>query len=315
MKKNVVMMTMCLLASGAVFASCDKKDEFDKTQNIKAYTRDTNSGTREGFMEKIGYKDGAKDDSKLNKRVSGVASNGDMLANLEAQEYGIGYFSFDSKTDAESKGIKLLNFEGVEPTEDSIVGGQYKLARNFNYCVAEESDATKKLIVEAFVAFMGTSEGLTTIKANGGVAKISATTKKWADVKRDFAGIEDDHSSITINFGGSTSVEKIAKALSSQFKSLAGNFNANHNHAGSGDAFKKTQGSEKGALDIGFASRDFHTTGDEALKEGTYGTLCVDGIVIGVSNKNPMTNITAAQAKAIYDVSDTSANTWADLIK
>lgn len=314
MKKTLVSMSLCLLAGGVLFSSCNKT-EFDKSQKIKAYTRDSNSGTREGFMEKIGYKDGSKDDSKLNARVERVASNGDMLSSLESQTYGIGYFSFDSKEEAATKNIKILNFEGVEATEDTILGGTYKLARDFNYCVAEETDETKKLIVNAFVAFMSTSEGLATIKANGGVCKVSATTKSWNEIKANYAGIENDHSSVTINFGGSTSVEKIAKALSSQFKSLAGNFQANHNHTGSGDAYKKTQGSEKGSLDIGFASRAFHTTSDEALTEGTYGKICVDGIVIGVSNKNPLTNITADQAKAIYSVDDSTMNTWADLIK
>lgn len=314
MKKKIVSLSMILMAGGVILASCGEKG-FDKNQKITAYTRDTNSGTREGFMEKINFKDAAKDDMKLNQRVKPVASNGDMLNALEQSEYGIGYFSFDSKEEAEKNGVKLLNFEGVTPTEDSILDGSYKLARDFNYCVAEETDEAKKVIVDAFVAFMSTSEGLTTIKSNGGVCKITATTKSWNDIKGNFPGIEDDHSSVTINFGGSTSVEKIAKALSGQFKSLAGNFNANHNHTGSGDAFKKTQGSEKGALDIGFASRGFHTDSDEKFKEGTYGKICVDGIVVGISDKNPLTDITAAQAKSIYAVDDSTINTWADIIK
>ncbi len=314
MKKKIISLSIMFAASTMMLASCGNQ-EFDKNQAITAYTRDTNSGTREGFMEKINYKEAAKDDTKLNKRVKPVASNGDMLNALEQSEYGIGYFSFDSKEEAEKNGVKLLNFENVEPTEDSILNGTYKLARDFNYCIAEESDETKKLIVEAFVAFMSTSEGLTTIKSNGGVCKITTSTKTWNDIKGNFPGIEEDHSSVTINFGGSTSVEKIAKALSAQFKALAGNFNANHNHTGSGDAFKKTQGSEKGTLDIGFASRGFHTDSDEKFKEGTYGKICVDGIVVGVSDKNPLSNISASQAKAIYAVDDSTLNTWADIIK
>lgn len=314
MKKNLISLVVAVMAGGMMLASCGEQT-FDKSQNIVAYTRDTNSGTREGFMEKINFKDASKNDSLLNKRVQQVSSNGDMLSALEKQTYGIGYFSFDSKEEAEKNGVKLVNFESVTATEDSILDGSYKLARDFNYCVAEETDATKKTIVEAFVAFMSTSEGLTTIKANGGVCKITTSTKSWNDIKANYAGIEDDHSTVTINFGGSTSVEKIAKALSSQFKSLAGNFNANHNHTGSGDAYKKTQGSEKGALDIGFASRGFHTTSDEPFAEGTYGKICVDGIVIGISSQNPLTNITADQAKAIYSADDSSMNTWADLIK
>ena len=314
MRKKTASLSAMVMIGALLLAGCGKEG-FDKTQNIQAYTRDTNSGTREGFMEKIGYKEAAKDDTKLNKRVKPVASNGDMLSALEQSDYGIGYFSFDSKEEAEKNNVKLLNFENVTPSEDSILDGSYKLARDFNYCIAEETDANKKLIVEAFVAFLSTSEGMTTIKSNGGVCKITTQTKSWNEVKKDYPGIEDDHSSITINFGGSTSVEKIAKALSSQFRTLAGNFNANHNHTGSGDAYKKTQGSEKGSLDIGFASRGFHLDSDEKFKEGTYGKICVDGIVIGVSSKNPLENITAEEAKSIYSVDDSTYNTWSALIK
>lgn len=69
----------------------------------------------------------------------------------------------------------------------------------------------------------------------------------------------DTHETVTLNFGGSTSVEKIAKALTQSFDEECKYFNASHNHTGSGDAFKYTQGSEKNSatkLDVGFLSRD-----------------------------------------------------------
>lgn len=289
---------------------------FDENQNITPYTRDTNSGTREGFREKIGLKDAAKDDEKLKTTVQQAASNGDRVTSLSKNEYGIGYFSFDTKADAESKGLKLLNYEGVTPSEDTILGGQYKLARNFNYCFAEETDATKKRIVKGFVTYRTKSqEGLTIVKQNGGIVKISATTPKWADLVKndpDLSKINEDHTNVTINFGGSTSVEKIAKALSTGFRKLAGNFVANHNHTGSGDAYVKTQGDKKGQLDIAFASREFKLTDSEKLKEGTYGKICVDGIVVGVHKENPIANITAEQLKNIYS-SEGTISKWSDI--
>ena len=80
------------------------KSEFDANQNIVAYTRDTNSGTREGFMEKINFKEVSKDDSVLKNPVQQVASNGDRVTSLSKNIYGLGYFSFDTKAEAESKG-------------------------------------------------------------------------------------------------------------------------------------------------------------------------------------------------------------------
>ncbi len=290
--------------------------EFDVNENIVPYTRDTLSGTREGFREKIGLKDAAKSDNVLKKTVQQAASNGDRVTSLSKNEYGIGYFSFDTKADAESKGLKLLNYEGVTPSQESILGGEYKLARNFNYCFAEETDATKKRIVKGFVTYRTKSqEGLTIVKQNGGIVNISASTPTWADLVKgdsELSKINEDHKNVTINFGGSTSVEKIAKALSAAFSKLAGNFVANHNHTGSGDAYVKTQGDKKGQLDIAFASREFKLTDSEKLKEGTYGKICVDGIVVGVHKENPIANITADQLKNIYSNEGTISK-WSDI--
>lgn len=292
--------------------------DFDVNQNIVAYTRDTNSGTREGFREKIGLKAASKDDSVLKTSVQQVASNGDRVTSLSKNKYGLGYFSFDTKTEAQSKGIKLLSYDGTVPTQSSILSGEYKLARNFNYCFAEETDAAKKRIVKGFITYMTKSqEGLTIVKQNGGIVDLKATTPTWASLVAadpELKDISKDHSNITVHFGGSTSVEKIARALSAQFKTLAGNFVADHSHTGSGDAFKKTQGTDKGSLDIAFASREFDTAGSETLVEGTFGRICVDGIVVGISAKSPVTNITGDQLKGIYNKEGT-VNKWSDLNK
>ncbi len=294
------------------------KPEFDVNQNIVAYTRDTNSGTREGFMEKIDFKAASKDDSVLKNSIQQVASNGDMVTSLSKNSYGLGYFSFDTKTEAESKGLKLLSYEGTIPTQSSILSGEYKLARNFNYCYAEETEAVKKRIVKGFVTYRTKSqEGLSIVKQYGGIVDIKASTPKWADLVAQDSELKDianDHSNVTINFGGSTSVEKIARALSAKFKTLAGNFIANHNHTGSGDAYKKTQGSEAGQLDVAFASREFQTEGNEKLKADTYGRICIDGVVVGVSSKNPTENITAKELKGIYQ-KEGAVNKWSDLNK
>lgn len=320
MKRKIMVLALSLASMG-LLASCGttssssttttKGDStssgraFDKTQSVVPYTRDTNSGTREGFMEKIGLEAAKKDNSPLKTTVQEVASNGAMIQALSTNEYGIGYFSHDSIKDASDLGVKVLNYGGVEPTETNILNGTYKLARSFNYCYANETDATKKTIVDAFVAYMSTSEGLTTIKSNGGIVEIKTTTPTWASIKGNYVGIENDHSTVTINFGGSTSVEKIAKALGADFSTRAGNFKANHNHTGSGDAYKNTQGTGAGTLDVAYASREFKLTDGEPLATGTYGKVCIDGIVIGVSDKNTLTNITAENCLNIYSSTGT----------
>ncbi|MEF3693409.1 MAG: hypothetical protein V3569_04455, partial [Acholeplasmataceae bacterium] len=55
---------------------------FDATAAISVYTRDTSSGTRAGFMEKIGFEDAASDDSLL---VDGfvIAGNSEIIAAVQ----------------------------------------------------------------------------------------------------------------------------------------------------------------------------------------------------------------------------------------
>ena len=55
-------------------------------------------------MEKINFKEASKDDSVLKNPVQQVASNEDRVTSLSKNIYGLGYFSFDTKAEAESKG-------------------------------------------------------------------------------------------------------------------------------------------------------------------------------------------------------------------
>lgn len=308
-------ISQSISSSDSLSESSSTAVTFDVNEAIRPFTRGTNSGTRECFVNAIGLSAAKDDDSKFKGSVNAVSSNGEMVTTLAGNKYGIGYFSFDSKADAESKGLKLLDFEGVEPTEDTIIGETYKLARNFNYCIREENDATRKLIVQSFVDYMFTVEGMGVIKSNGGVLKIPVTAPSWSDVmKEKYAALDNLTENYEIRIGGSTSVEKIARQLSSSYTSVNANAHITftHNHTGSGAAFSSTH-DDKGTLDIGFASREFHLSGDEKMAEGTYGKICVDGVVVGVSKENPLTDITSEQLKKIYDVTDTTVSIWKDL--
>ncbi len=168
------------------------------------------------------------------------------------------------------------------------------------------TEEKEEQLVAAFVAYMGSREGKATIKGNDGIISVSSSDKAWDDIKKDHPIVEEDNSDVTIKFGGSTSVEKIAKALSTQFAPLAGNFKASHVHTGSGDAYKRTQGGEKdtaNALHIGFASRAFsseETTGPAA----TRGQLAIDAVVAIVPAASTETSITRAQLKALFEAAN-----------
>ena len=156
-------------------------------KNVKLYSREAGSGTRECFFEGIGYKDVKAEDKWLDGVVvSSQASNGDMMNAIKDDKYGIGYCSLDSL--ATAKGIKGLKYEGVEASEDTVNDGTYKLSRNFNYVIRgdySEEDKNRETAVKAFVDFMGSKEGKIAIKSAGGIVSGLESAPSWADLQKE----------------------------------------------------------------------------------------------------------------------------------
>lgn len=291
-----------------------------ETDKIKVYSRDTTSGTRDGFFTNIGYEDAKSDDKLLAPGTVIVDSNGSMLTSIAGDEYGIGYASLASVLETDT--VKGLTYEGVEGTIENVQNGTYKLSRNFNYIVAEDADMTENqaTMVKAFLKFMSSDEGMTIVSSNDGILMEEISeAPKWSELKTSdpdvlaALAITED---VTINLGGSTSVEKIAEALTQAFAEQVTHFKPSHNHTGSGDAYKNTQGEGKdgtGSLQIGFLSREIELTGAEPAAEGTYGTICKDGIVAIVNpNNDKINDADAALLKQIFSGEITSWSSIAE---
>lgn len=302
MKKNLKSVLCIVFLAVSLFGivGCKDDEKFDSSAKIQLYTRDKTSGTRDGFFTNIHFTDAVGDNSVLGSGILEAKNNGAMVESVKNDEYGIGYISLSSLKDS---GLKGLIYEGVAPTEENVLNGSYKLTRNFNYIVRNEFATEKEQkIVEAFLAFLKTSDALITIQSKDGIVDITGDEPSWDSIKDNYPICLEDNSNITIKFGGSTSVEKIANELSREFSTKCGNFVAEHNHTGSGDAYKFTQGEGKDSatfLHIAFASREFKIT--EQGAEGTYGKICVDAIVAVVNEINPLDRVTADMLKKIYD--------------
>ncbi len=302
--KKLVLSCMLLLMSVAV-AGCQTTTTtttqvpFDTSKNITVYTRDTTSGTRAGFMAGIGFAAAEANDSVL---VEGfiIKDNTAILNAMTIDEFGIGYVSLSTVNNT----VKGLNFEGVEPTEANVINNTYGLKRPFMYMLRAEGDypsVAVETIVEAFVAFLGTTDGGDIIAKAGAIALPSNST--WDSIKAQHTVCNTDNSAVVVRFGGSDSIQKVAQALTAAFKAKCGNFVAEHDHTGSGDAYKRTNDpavkDTAVGKDVGFSSRFFKDT--EAVAETLRGQLAWDAIVAIVHLNNPLTNATAADLKSIYD--------------
>lgn len=311
--KSLILVMAVLLSLG--LAACNSTDsEFNTDSNITVYTRDTTSGTRAGFMGGIGFDEAESSDSVL---VQGfvIKDNTGIMTSMQTDEFGIGYVSLSSLTDE----IKGLSFNGVEPTEANVINNTYDLKRPFNWMIRAEGDYPSQRvedIVEAFIAFLETTDAADIINNAGAVALPATDT--WDDIKANYPITDQDNSGVTVRFGGSDSIQKVAEALTQAFSAKAGNFVADHDHTGSGDAYKRVVGDQKDesvGKDVGFASRPFKDSelevGGVALPEAQYGQLAWDAIVAIVHVGNPINNVTADDLKKIYEGTYTK---WSDLI-
>jgi phosphate transport system substrate-binding protein len=307
-KKFVPFLVMGLVLTGCAAQEEEVVEDSFGTETINVYTRDTTSGTRDGFFNGIGYGDAAADDSLL---VEGfiTADNTGIMTAMTTDVAGIGYVSLSSVNNT----IKALNFEGVEATEENVMNDTYGLKRPFMMITRDLNDYasdTERDLSLAFIAYTQSNEGADVI-ANKGATPVAATGL-WAEIVKDHPVCSLDNSATTLKFGGSDSVQKIAEALSEAFSPACGNVVTENDHTGSGDAFKRTQGEQKDETvykHVAYASRFFKDT--EAAVEGTTTQLAWDAIVPIVHLDNPLSDVTAAQLVSIYKGEYT---TWAEVL-
>ena len=315
MKKIILLFVLLTSLSLAACVETDPTDPVDQTFEgaIKVYTRDTSSGTRDGFMNGIGFGAAAKDDSILATGFI-TAGNQEQVAAVQTDKFAIGYVSLSTLNTALFNG---LNFDTVEPTEANVLNGSYKLSRNFNYMLRDDysvygQDAQAyEQLSKAFVAYMGSTEGLASIAQAGGIVDLTSG-QAWDTVKTAFPICNQDNSGYTLKIGGSDSVESLAKRISPDFSAKCGNVVPEHNHTGSSNAYRGTNGNASAINDglsihVGFASREF-TGSEPALVTGR---VAVDAIVAITHKDNPVRNLSAFDLKQIYSGEVTNWSTFA----
>ncbi len=266
------------------------------SEKIQVYVRDADSGTREAFEEII-------DLEEISLEAAETSGNSDMAKQVGENKNAIGYVSFT--TDLEGNNLKALSFETVQPSEEAVNEGKYKLTRPFVYMTRAENDFKsdrQEALVKAFIAYIEESyEGKKVIAASGGINDLDKS-KPWSEIKKEHPIVDEDNRDLIIKTGGSTSVEKGIHEAMQSFMPLAGNFQYEPQHTGSSDGYKRTLGDEKdgpNAIDIGFASRELKAEEDvsSALKQGVYAQ---DAILIVVNKENSVEDIDQELTKKIF---------------
>lgn len=131
------------------------KDIGGKDEAIVVLGREAGSGTRDAFEELLKVKDKCRYAQELD-------STGAVLAKVAKTAGAIGYVSLDVVNDT----VTGLHIDGVEPTEQQILAGKYKLQRPFVMATKgkiSEQDEN----VQAWFNYLHSEQGKAVIKKVG----------------------------------------------------------------------------------------------------------------------------------------------------
>jgi phosphate transport system substrate-binding protein len=150
--KDVTSKDLAKIYSGEI---TDWAELGGEEQPIIVIGREAGSGTRDAFEELLEVKDGCAYAQELD-------STGAVLAKVATTPGAIGYVSLDVVDDTVS-GLKI---DGVEPTEEEILAGNYMLQRPFVMATKGEMSGQNEL-VQAWFNYINSDDGKEVIKQVG----------------------------------------------------------------------------------------------------------------------------------------------------
>ncbi len=275
MKKNISMLLLVsvLLLTFTGLAAAN----FNQKRDIAIISREAGSGTRGAFVELLGIEvrlpNGNKTDRTTIEAI--IANKTDVvLASVASNPYSIGYISLGSLQDQ----VKAINIDGVEPSQENIIAGTYKVARPFNVAtVGETSD-----VIQDFLDFIMSAEGQAIVADN------------YIAVVADAPGFVSKKPAGKVVVAGSSSVSPLMEKLAEAYVKI--NTNADIEIQTS-DSTAGINSVIEGTSDIGMASRHLN---ENELAQVNDLVIAQDGIVVIVNNANPLADLTAEQVRDIY---------------
>lgn len=129
---------------------------------IVVVSREEGSGTRGAFTEitKVTAKNEAGEEvDNTTKDALVQGSTGAVMQTVATTPNTIGYVSLGSLSDT----VKAVNVEGVAPSKETVLSGEYKISRPFNYVTGGDLSEAAQL----FIDFIMSEEGQAIVEENG----------------------------------------------------------------------------------------------------------------------------------------------------
>ena len=295
MSINKIAKWSILLGTTVVLAACGNgnSDGGDggngASGTINVISREDGSGTRGAFTEITGIleKDGDNETDTTSPDAVIQNSTEGVLSSVAGDVNSIGYISLGSLNDT----VKAVKIDGVEPTSETVLSGDYKISRPFN--IAWKGDLAA--LPADFVQFIHSKQGQEIAVDNG-----------YVEAKLDGADYSASNQSGSISVVGSTSVSPLMEKLAEAYKEL--NPDVQIDITANGSSAGMTAAIE-GTADIGMASRELK---DEEKAELNSDAIALDGIAVVVNKDNSVEDLTLDQVKEVFQGKTTD---WEDLAK
>ena len=242
---------------------------------INVVSREDGSGTRGAFLELVEVTDEAGDDLTTLSAIIQNSTNG-VLQTVAGDANAIGYVSLGSLNDD----VKALKIDGVEATAETILDGEYKIARPFN--LAWKKDSLSDLSKD-FLAFIHSTQGQAIVGEEGFIQS--------KQEQEEYTGKDQEG---TIEVVGSTSVtpvlEKLAEAYQEINPGVTINITSNGSSAG-------LESAAQGVADLGMSSRELK---DEEKENLDFDAIALDGIAVIVHKDSSLEDITLENVRKIF---------------
>ena len=258
--------------------SASSADSGDSTASysgpINVVSREDGSGTRSAFTELFEIEVDGEDMTTQAAQVTNNTSV--MMTTVGGDASSIGYISLGSLDDTV---VKAVQIDGVEPTVDNVLSGDYTVSRPFNIVTAEGISES----AQDFIDYILSTEGQAIVEEEGYIPL------------QDTKAYSGTGATEKITVAGSSSVSPVMEKLIEAYKGLYPDADIELNTSDSTTGVTNTI---EGVCDIGMASRALK---DDELSQGVTGTvIATDGIAVVVNLENPIENLTTEQVQGIY---------------
>ncbi|MBF0818055.1 extracellular solute-binding protein [Streptococcus acidominimus] len=261
-----------------LLAACGQKEANTADQPITVVSREEGSGTRGAFIELFGIETKDAEGKKVdNTTTQAIVTNSTavMLTTVAGDSSAIGYASLGALDGT----TKTLEIDGVTPSVETIISGEYKIARPFNIVTQKSvSDAAQD-----FISFILSPDGQAIVEKTGYIPVEAG------------AAYQSKVQSGKVVVAGSSSVNPVMEKLKEAYQTANAGVTVEIQQS---DSSTGVTSAIEGSADIGMASRELK---DSETSKGVSATaIAMDGIVLIVHKDNPLAGLTVQEVQDIY---------------